>query len=137
MKKSNTILLSSVLCAVMLLTGCQMPIAKEFKKMPAEDIDVLTLFAADIAVLKNKDLPPGSKEKYEAAKHLADNVDFTFARNVRTLDQIFGAWDAQIAVMSTTAQTIVFHYSYQDKSVHFNFSRSKNLITFAEVIISP
>ncbi len=136
MKRKSFFFLAAIFCATVILSGCQMPIAREFKKIPAEDIDVLTLYAADIAVLKDKSLSPGSLEKYTAAKHLAENVDFTFARNVRTLDQIFGAWDAQIAVMSTTAQTIVFHYSYKDKSVHFNFSRSKNLITLAEVSIT-
>lgn len=118
-------------------SGCQMPVSRDFSKLPAEDIDVLTVFASDIAILKDRDLLPGSKEKYEAAKRLADGVDFSFIRNVRTLDQIFGAWDAQIAVMSTTSQTIVFHYAFENKSVHFNFSRTKNLVTFSEVIVTP
>ena len=53
-------------------SGCRMPVSRDFSKLPAEDIDVLTVFASDIAILKDRDLLPGSKEKYEAAKRLAD-----------------------------------------------------------------
>ena len=128
--------LAAVLSAAGLaLSGCRAPVEHKFSKLPAEDIDVLTVFADDIAVLKNPEYSPGGLEKYTAARHIAEGVDFTFARNVSTLDNIFGARDAQIAVMSTTSQIIVFHYEYEGKVVQFNFSRSKNLITQSAVIL--
>ena len=135
MKIGGFILAAAVFAAGMAASGCRAPVEHKFSKLPAEDIDVMTVFADDIAVLKNPEYSPGGLEKYTAARHIADGVDFSFARNVSTLDNIFGARDARIAVMSTTSQIISFHYEYEGKVVQFNFSRSKNLITQSAVIV--
>ncbi|MDD3885425.1 MAG: hypothetical protein PHI35_00955, partial [Victivallaceae bacterium] len=67
--------------AVLLPTGCA-------KRMPSEDIEVPDLCIAEIAVLKNPNIPANSKAKYEAARSIVRKVDFTFTRETKTLDGI-------------------------------------------------
>lgn len=121
-------------CCVLLfvLSGC---FSSAPKKMISEDIEVLTVFAPEISVLKNPALRTNSKEKYEAAKRLAEGVDFTLTRSVETLEQIFLVRDALTTRSIEYGDEIAFYYNYQNHYVRFRFWRTKNVITESEVRI--
>ncbi len=105
------------------------------EKMLSEDIEVLEVFAPEIRVLKNPKLRPGSREKYEAAKRLAEGVDFSLTRSVETLEQIFLPADALISRNIEFGDEIAFYYPYKDNYVRFRFWRTKNAVTDSEVRI--
>ena len=83
------------------------------EKLPAEDLEVPQFYGDLIAVLQNPKLPPNSKEKYEAAKELITKVDFTLARELKTLNTIFYHGDAIIDTPDQPDRTISFYYPYE------------------------
>ncbi len=109
------------------MTGCSTP------KLPSEDIEVPVLYADAIAVLKSN-LPANSREKYEAAKYLLDKVDFSFTREVQTLDKIFNPRDAFVDRPKSAEQMIMFYFQYKNKSVRFCFYRYIDVVTKVEII---
>ncbi|MBR2357724.1 MAG: hypothetical protein IKA65_06855 [Lentisphaeria bacterium] len=124
--------LFALAAATLLLSGCA---GNEKKKMLSEDIEVLTVFANEISVLKNPRLLTTSKEKYLAAKRLAEGVDFSLTRSVETLEQIFLVKDALTTRSIEYGDEIAFYYRYQDKYVRFRFWRTKNAVSDSEVRI--
>ena len=92
------------------------------EKIPVED-------PKEIAVLRDPMLTSNSEEKFKAAEFIADNVDFSYTRNVATLDKLFLASEA-----ATNGVEIVFQYAYQDRIIQFRFRRYDNIILFAEVV---
>ena len=124
MKKS----ISAVAAALLfVIAGCTTT------KIPSEDIEVLKIYRPEIAILHSS-LPSNSKEKYEAAKTLADNIDFSYTRSVQTLDEIFSATDARVDVPNATDQMLMFYYQYRDRSIRFCFYRFGDVITKVEII---
>ena len=117
-----------VLCAVLFAAGCVT------EKLPVEDILVLERYKNEIATLKSPKIPPNSKEKYEAARTLLDNVDFSFIRSVQTLDDIFSSVDAKVDRPNSMSQTLIFYYQYQNKSIRFLFFRYGDVVTRVEII---
>ncbi len=105
------------------------------KKMLSEDIETLTVFGPEIAVLKDRRYPTNSREKYEAAKRLAEGVDFSLTRSVETLEQMFSPADALQSRSVEYGDEIAFYYNYQDHFVRLRFWRSKNAVTDSEVRI--
>ncbi len=124
---------SAVLAAAVVigLAGC----ISSPKKMLSEDIEVLEVFASEIKVLKNPNLRASSLEKYQAAKRLAEGVDFSLTRSVETLEQIFLPADALIGTNIEFGDEIAFYYPYKDHYVRFRFWRTKNAVTDSEVRI--
>lgn len=114
------------------LSGCA---SQKPRKLISEDIEVLTVFAPEIRVLQDPNLRTNSKEKYEAAKRLAEGVDFTLTRSVETLEQIFLVRDALTTRSIEYGDEIAFYYNYQHNYVRFRFWRTKNVITESEVRI--
>ena len=109
------LLLAAVAGMVLVFSGCasyQTP-----RKMLSEDIEILSVFAPEISVLKDKRYRTNSQEKYLAAKKLAEGVDFSLTRSVEYGDEI------------------AFYYNYQNHFVRFRFWRTKNMITESEVRI--
>ena len=118
--------------AIVLTGGCA---GNEKKKMLSEDIEVLTVFADEISVLKNPRLLTTSREKYLAAKRLAEGVDFSLTRSVETIEQIFLPKDALTTRSIEYGDEIAFYYHHQNNYVRFRFWRSQNAITDSEVRI--
>ena len=98
------------------------------EKLPAEDLEVPKLYGNLIAVLQDPKLPANSKEKYEAAKELISKVDFTLARELKTLNTIFYYGDALIDTPELADRTIIFYYPYGKHFVRLTFKTYKNLI---------
>jgi hypothetical protein len=126
MKKWFRILSAVLLLGV--LAGCAT------ERLPAEDLDVLTVCRPEIEVLQSPNLPPNSKEKYEAAKSLLKKVDFSYIRRVETLDAIFSSVDALVDNPKSRTQVLSFYYQYRNRSIRFLFSRYNNIVTRFEVI---
>jgi hypothetical protein len=118
------------LFSLLFAAGCTTP---DVEKLPSEDIEVLTRFKNEIAVL-HSDLPPNSAEKYRAAKTLAANVDFSFTRQVSTLDQLFSSVDARVDKPRSINHMITFYYQHGDRSIRFVFYRYNNYVTSSEII---
>ncbi len=120
----KNILLYAAAGAMLLLAGCQ------HESIPAEDPRVLTVYADEIAILQDPYLATNSPEKFNAAKVIAENVDFSFLRNVRTIEDIFLPSDA----MQNKSQTEVgFYYPYKQNSVRFRFYRHDNIVIRSDV----
>lgn len=109
---------------IIALTGCTT------KMIPAEDPKVVTMFAKEVSVLQDPYLPSNSKEKYEAAKALAKKVDFSYVRNVKTLETIFLPADA---MRNPNGTEVAFYYPYRENSVRFRFFRHGNTVIKVEV----
>ena len=113
----------------LLFVGCA---STQSGKLPAGDIDIPKRYASEIATLHNTSLRANSKPKYEAALTLYKNIDFSFVRDVETLNKLFGATDAHFGKKSYEKQNIIFLYRYKAKSVRFVFTRYNNTIISAE-----
>jgi hypothetical protein len=114
---------------LMLFSGCA---TSQSDKFPAGDVDVYVKFKNEIATLHSPILRPNSELKYEAALTLYRNVDFSFVRELSTLEKIFSARDAHIGKETFDKQTIIYLYRYKDKRVRFVFIRFKNAIIHSE-----
>lgn len=115
--------------AVMLISGCA---TSESDRLPAGDIDIYKKFDNEIATLHNPTLRTDSKLKYEAALTLYKNVDFSFVRELSTLEKIFGASDARLSKQNFEKQTIIYVYRYKDKRVRFVFVKFNNAVIHSE-----
>ncbi len=115
--------------AFLLISGCS---TLQSDKLPAGDIDIYTKYATEIDILHNTSLRPDSKLKYDAALKLYKNVDFSFVREVSTLERIFGASDAHLSKQDYEKQDIIYLYRYKGKRVRFVFSRYNNAIIHSE-----
>ena len=124
--------LTAVLAAALLWSGCA---TEPPKKLLSEDIDVLTVFADDIAILKNPQFPMNSQEKYLAARRLAEGVDFALTRNTSTVAKLFRIEDGAVTRTDEYGEEIIFYYRYQDHYVRIRFWFTKNLVTDSEVRI--
>ena len=126
-KKICLLLLSA---AALLQFGCAM---NKQHKMLSEDIETLTVFADEIKTLKNPALRSASKEKYLAAKRLAEGVDFSLTRSTDTLEQFFSMNDALSTRGIEFGDEIAFYYRYGNNYVRFRFWYSQNAVTDSEV----
>ena len=115
--------------AIMLLSGCS---TSQSDKLPAGDIDIYTKYDNEIAILHNPALRPDSELKYKAALTLYKNVDFSFVREVSTLQKIFGARDAHFGQKKFEKQDIIYVYPYKGKRVRFVFIRYNDAIIHSE-----
>jgi len=114
--------------AVFVIAGCA-----STEKMPSEDIEVPVLYADLIQVLKNPELPPNSREKYEAAKAINQKVDFYLTRETKTLNDIFFHGDAIIDTPNRRDRTITFNYQYGDKYIRFSFFADMNFVLRVDI----
>ena len=112
--------------AFALVSGCASP-----EKIPVEDPLALKNCAAQIAVLRDPYGAPNSREKYEAAKYIAEHIDFSYARNVKTLDKVFLPSEVHI---SESGNEFVFSYPYRENDVQFRFVRNGDVIISGTVV---
>ena len=125
---SRCIALLSVFGVCLVFVGCG-----SVEKLPAEDLEVPQFYGDLIKVLKDPNLRPNSKEKYEAAKELIRHVDFEFTREVKTLNEIFYYRDAIIDTPDQADRTITFYYPYGGHSVRLTFYTYKNAVLRVKV----
>ena len=126
MKIFSRFLLAGAACA--LLAGCAT------KRLPSEDLEVPKLFPEEIAILKNPDLSPNSKEKNDAIKSLIRKVDFTFTREAKTINDLLYYGDGVPDATDRPDRTITFNYQYGDHYVRLVFALYMTVVLRADVI---
>jgi len=129
MKSKWNLFLAGIAFSFLTLFGCS---SMQHEKLPAGDIDIYTRYANEIDTLHNTKLRTDSKQKYEAALKLYKNVDFSFVREVKTLEKIFGARDAHLGKVNFEKQDIIFQYNHKGKRVRFVFTRYNNAVIHSE-----
>ena len=115
------------LCAAALLLASASGCATE-EKLPAEDLEVPQFYGDLIRVLQDPNLPPNSREKYEAAKALVGKVDFSLTRELKTVNSIFYHGDALIDTPDQPDRTIIFYYPYGGHYVRLTFYTYKTWV---------
>lgn len=111
--------------------GCSL--VQEEKKLPSEDIEIFKFYPDLISILKNPNLPPNGREKYEAARAIIRKVDFSFTRETKTINDIFFYGDAIIDAPEAEDRTISFNYQSGDHYVRFRFFTYRNFVLRVEV----
>jgi len=110
--------------AALFAAGCATPV-------PVEDPAALTECASEIVVLQDKTLSANSEAKHRAALAVADRIDFSYTRNVKTLLKIFAESDAHV---SEDGRLLVFSYPYRQNDIQFRFRCSGVTVVTAEVV---
>ena len=115
--------------ATILLYGCS---TSQTDKLPAGDVDIYVQYKNEIATLHDPTLRTDSKRKFDAAMTLYKNIDFSFVRELSTLEKIFSARDAHLAKPNYEKQTIIYVYRHKGKRVRFVFRRYNKVIIHSE-----
>jgi len=110
-----------IVCGILLsAAGCR-------TKLPAGDVDIYRLYANEIAVLKDPNISTNSLDKYNAASIIAQNVDFSYLRELQSMEAIFGQKDG-IRGAFESQEYILYTYKFKNKSIQFRFSIKGNAI---------
>ena len=112
-----------------LLAGCV-----SAKRLPSEDIEAPVLNAKLISVLKDPQLRPNSKEKYEAIRALIRKVDFTFTRETKTINEFLSPQDAIIDLPDVADRRIAFNYQYRDRYVRLTFFTYREFVVRVDIL---
>jgi hypothetical protein len=102
-------------------------------RLPSEDIEVLEKHADLIRILKDPQISPNSKEKYEAAVELTRRVDLTYTRETATVDKLFYHRDAQVDGIDTDTAVFTFTYRYGNEYIRFRFFTCRMFVTRVEI----
>ena len=102
-------------------------------RLPSEDIEVLEKHAELIRILKDPQISPNSKEKYEAAVELTRRVDLTYTRETATVDKLFYHRDAQVDGIDTDTAVFTFTYRYGNEYIRFRFFTCRMFVTRVEI----
>ncbi|MBE6365986.1 MAG: hypothetical protein E7053_09630 [Lentisphaerae bacterium] len=113
---------------LMLVSGCVTD-----NRLPSEDIEVLEKHADLIRILKDPQISPNSREKYEAAMELIRHVDLTYTRETATVDKLFYYRDAQIDGIDTDTAIFTFTYRYGNDYIRFRFFTCRMFVTRVEI----
>ena len=115
MKKYMLLTIAMIACGLLLAAGgCR-------TKLPAGDVDINRNFAVEVATLKDPNLSTSSLEKYNAACIIAENVDFSYLRDIESMEAIFGAKDA-VSGSFDGKDYVLYTYKFLNKSIQFRFS---------------
>ena len=96
-------------------------------------MDDISVMARSFSTMEGIQYYSNSKEKYEAAKVLADKVDFTLLRELNTMNLIFYHGDALIDTPNEPDRSIAFYYPYEGHYVRFIFHTYKTWVLRAKV----
>ena len=113
---------------VFFLAGC------EAERLPSEDIEAPKLNARLIRILKDPDIRPNSREKYEAMKELMKKVDFSFTRETRTINEFLAPQDAIIDFPEAIDRRISFNYQYLDRYIRLTFFTYRNFVVRVDIV---
>jgi hypothetical protein len=102
-------------------------------KLPAGDIEVLQKYKTEIDILRNPKIRANTEIKYDAAKVIFANVDFSYARDYKELEQIFGFSDVVGKTLYGGKKSLVFKYSWKDRVIEGNFFFTGHSITGCKI----
>ena len=115
MKRGMIINCLLLLALSLVVVGCSTT------KLPAGDVEVFQRYKTEIEILKDPKIKPNTKLKYDAAKVIFDNVDFSYARTYKDVQQIFSFNDVFGKTLYGGKKSLVFKYSWEDKVIEGNF----------------
>lgn len=113
--------------ALLLSSGCAT------QKLPSEDIEIFTKYRDIISVLKSDRFSADSKEKYEAAKELVKHIDFSFTRELKTVNEIFNYRDMLVDNQRRDNPIYTFNYRYGDRFVRIRFFSHRMFVVRTEI----
>lgn len=117
----------ALICLAVVLSGCQS------SKLPAGDVEVLRKYRTEVEILRDPKIKANTKIKFDAAKIIFDNVDFSYARNYDELEQIFGNSDVVGKTRYGGKKSLVYAYSWEDQVIQADFFFSGQFITGVKV----
>ena len=120
-------LLALLFAALLLTSGCAT------QKLPSEDIEIFTKHRDIISVLKSDRFSADSKEKYEAAKELVKHIDFSFTRELKTVNEIFNYRDMLVDNQRRDNPIYTFNYRYGDRFVRIRFFSHRMFVVRTEI----
>lgn len=120
-------LLALLFAALLLSSGCAT------QKLPSEDIEIFTKHRDIISVLKSDRFSADSKEKYEAAKELVKHIDFSFTRELKTVNEIFNYRDMLVDNQRRDNPIYTFNYRYGDRFVRIRFFSHRMFVVRTEI----
>ena len=120
-------LLALLFAALLLSSGCAT------QKLPSEDIEIFTKHRDLISVLKSDRFSADSKEKYEAAKELVKHIDFSFTRELKTVNEIFNYRDMLVDNQRRDNPIYTFNYRYGDRFVRIRFFSHRMFVVRTEI----
>ena len=120
-------LLALLFTALLLSSGCAT------QKLPSEDIEIFTKHRDIISVLKSDRFSADSKEKYEAAKELVKHIDFSFTRELKTVNEIFNYRDMLVDNQRRDNPIYTFNYRYGDRFVRIRFFSHRMFVVRTEI----
>ena len=112
---------------LLLTSGCAT------QKLPSEDIEIFTKHRDLISVLKSDRFSADSKEKYEAAKELVKHIDFSFTRELKTVNEIFNYRDMLVDNQRRDNPIYTFNYRYGDRFVRIRFFSHRMFVVRTEI----
>ena len=130
MKKFWCAALAAVIVTV-LGSSCQS--ASRDGRLPAEDLEVQTQCADTLAILKNPTIPANSEAKYRAAQLLIREVDLTFTRETKTINELFYHGDALYDDVNAENRVITFNFQEGDHYVRIIFHTFRNFVLRVDV----
>jgi len=113
---SRLLLLTALTVFALFFSGCA-----SNEVLASEDIEVPILYKDLIDVLKDPNVRPNSKEKFEAINELIKHVDFTLTRETKTLDDLLSYRDAIMEDLGNGNRTLTFNYQYGDHYTRLRF----------------
>ena len=116
--------------AVFVSAGCASWFSDEL--MPGSDIEVVSRFKDEIAVLKNRAIKDNSLEKYEAAQTIIDNVDLTQIYEVGQVERIFGKYH-KVGRGLYGGYYVVYRYSYGNQNIEINFWYQGDIVVKSKI----
>ncbi len=116
-----------IMCLGAVICGCQT------RKLPAGDVEIMQKYRTEIAILHDPKIKANTEIKYNAAKIILDNVDFSYARNYKDLEQIFGFTDVDTKILYGGQKALVFKYSWENKVIEATFHFSGYSITGVKI----
>ena len=115
------------LSLALVISGCAT------QKLPAGDIEVMQKYRTEVEILRDPKIKANTKIKFEAAKVIVDNVDFSYARSWHDLEEIFGFNDVVGKTRYGGKKSLVFKYSWQDQVIEVNVFFSGHSVTRVNV----
>ena len=102
------------------------------KLIPGADIEVVSRYKDEIAVLQNRAIKDNSLKKFEAAQTIIDNVDLSQIYELEQVERIFGKCHS-IGRGLYGGYYMVYKYSYGDRYIEINFWVQNNIIVNSRV----
>ncbi len=120
------------LAVALIASSCRSASSRD-GRLPAEDLEVQDKCADTLAILRDPSIPCNSEAKYRAAQLLIREVDLTFTRETKTINELFYHGDALYDDINAANRTITFNFQEGDHYVRIIFHTFRNFVLRVDV----